>query len=167
MIISQLLSVPCTGTSYHTTDPARGPHWGSLTNQKAAPYRHQITELTTLQLPGQLTFWLFKICTRKILFLYSMYKGESPIPTVKEQENSQLLTSSVQIPLLSSPISAPQSCCLFSLYFAHPSDVRSIFLLSIKSGKKGPEARLTGSITASAPNACPALAAILKYVDCR
>ena len=93
-----------------------------------------------------------------------MYKGESPIPTVKEQENSQLLTS-VQIPLLSSPISAPQSCCLFSLYFAHPSDVRSIFLLSIKSGKKGPEARLTGSITASAPNACPALAAILKYVD--
>ena len=94
-----------------------------------------------------------------------MYKGESPIPTVKEQENSQLLTSSVQIPLLSSPISAPQSCCLFSLYFVHPSDVRSIFLLSIKSGKKGPEARLTGSITASAPNACPALAAILNYVD--
>ena len=55
VIISQLLSVPCTGTSSHTTDPANErPSSCSLTNQKAAPDRHQITDLTPPQLPGQL-----------------------------------------------------------------------------------------------------------------
>lgn len=36
------------------TRPMRDPHHAPLTNQKAAPYRHQITDLTPPQLPGQL-----------------------------------------------------------------------------------------------------------------